>query len=41
MIRPELSILIPTYNRSKYLDHLLNYIKDEIYALDFTYEIVV
>jgi glycosyltransferase involved in cell wall biosynthesis len=36
-----LSILIPTYNRAPYLNNLLNYLNEEIYNLDFTYEIVV
>ena len=36
-----LSILIPTFNRAPYLNNLLNYLNEEIYNLDFTYEIVV
>ena len=41
MSQLQLSILIPTYNRAKYLEHLLNFIKDEIYNLDCSYEILL
>ena len=41
MNRPTISILIPTFNRSKYLEHLLSFILDEIYNLDYSYEIVI
>lgn len=37
----DLSILIPTYNRAKYIDKLLEYFVDEIYQFDFTYEILI
>ena len=41
MNSPALSILIPTFNRERYLANLLNFLKEEIYNLDFDYEIII
>ena len=41
MVKFDISILITTYNRSKYLKHLLENIKDGISDLDFNFEILI
>jgi len=41
MTNVDLSILIPTYNRAQYLDHLLEFLKNEIYSLNYSYEIII
>ena len=41
MAKFDISILITTYNRSKYLKHLLENLKDGISDLDFNYEILI
>lgn len=38
---PELSICIPTYNRSRYLDNLLNELAGQIHQLNYRYEILI
>ena len=41
MAKFDISILITTYNRSKYLKYLLENIKDGVSDLDFNYEILI
>ena len=41
MAKFDISILITTYNRSKYLKHLLENIKDGVSDLDFNFEILI
>ena len=41
MHKIDISILITTYNRAKYLKHLLQNIKNGVGELDFKYEILI